>query len=470
MGNAKRYRWGRRAAAQALCVLLAGLMTAGEPITVMATNTAQMERERQEAQEQLDAANEKAQEAEARKDAAEAVMAELQSELVMLIAEISLLETDIEYKEEQIEQAQKDYDVARKKEEEQYQAMKKRIRYMYEKGETEYLDILFKVESMADLLNKSEYIADIYEYDRKMLNEYQQTKLQVEAYKDQLENDKAEMEGMQIEFEAQKKNLELTIAGKRTEIANFDEAYAQAKREAQVYTRTIAEKNAQIRQAEEEARRKAEEEARKRAEEEARLKAEEDARKKAEEDARKAEEERKSQSAQPVENAAGNNSPMPSAGSSETSGDTSPGSKSTSGTTGYGPGGSTSKSSSSYGPGVAGGSAQGRAVVDYAMKFIGNPYVYGGTSLTNGADCSGFVQSVYKNFGISLPRTSAEQRSAGRGVEYADAQPGDLICYAGHVGIYIGNGQIVHASSPKSGIKVGNATYRSILAVRRIVD
>ena len=111
-----------------------------------------------------------------------------------------------------------------------------------------------------------------------------------------------------------------------------------------------------------------------------------------------------------------------------------------------------------------------RSVANYAMQFIGNPYVYGGTSLTNGADCSGFVQSVYKNFGVSLPRSSSQQRSAGTAVDYADAQPGDIVCYAGHVGIYIGNGQIVHASSPTTGIKVGNATYRSILSVRRILN
>lgn len=468
MRSAKRYKRKKTSAGRLLCVLFAGLMAVSDPMTAMATNTAQMEREREAAQEQLDAANEKAEAAEEQKDAAEAVVNELQSELTMLIAEIALLESDIEYKEEQIKQAQKDYDAAKKKEEEQYQAMKKRIKYMYEKGETEYLDILFKVKSMSDLLNKSEYISDIYEYDRKMLEEYQQTKLQVEAYKAQLENDKAEMEGMQIEFEAQKENLELTIQSKRREISNFDEAYAKAKREAEVFARTVAEKNAQIRQAEEEARRKAEEEARRKAEEEAR-KAEE-ARKKAEEEARKRAEEESRAAERNRQESTSNTSPNAGDRDQDNTGTVTPGGSSSTQSTGYGPGGSGSKSSSSYGPGMVKGSAQGRAVVDYAMKFIGNPYVYGGTSLTNGADCSGFVQSVYKYFGISLPRTSAEQRSAGRGVEYADAQPGDLICYAGHIGIYIGNGQIVHASSPKNGIKVGNATYRSILAVRRIVD
>lgn len=116
------------------------------------------------------------------------------------------------------------------------------------------------------------------------------------------------------------------------------------------------------------------------------------------------------------------------------------------------------------------GSTLGKNIAKYACQYIGNPYVYGGTSLTKGADCSGFTFRVYKDFGYSLPRTSREQRSAGKGVEYKDAQPGDLICYDGHVGMYIGGGKIVHASSAKTGIKVSNATYRKILAVRRIIQ
>ena len=114
-------------------------------------------------------------------------------------------------------------------------------------------------------------------------------------------------------------------------------------------------------------------------------------------------------------------------------------------------------------------SGSGSSVVNYATQFVGNPYVWGGTSLTNGADCSGFVQSVYANFGVSLPRTSYEQQNAGTEVSYADAQPGDLICYDGHVAMYIGGGLIVHASTQRTGIKISNANYRPILAVRRVV-
>lgn len=113
--------------------------------------------------------------------------------------------------------------------------------------------------------------------------------------------------------------------------------------------------------------------------------------------------------------------------------------------------------------------SNGQAIVDYACQFIGNPYAWGGTSLTDGADCSGFVQSVFAHFGISLPRTTYDQIYAGVEVSYDQAMPGDLICYDGHIGIYIGNGQIVNAQNPEQGIGISPATYTTILSVRRIV-
>ena len=113
----------------------------------------------------------------------------------------------------------------------------------------------------------------------------------------------------------------------------------------------------------------------------------------------------------------------------------------------------------------------GNAVVDYAVQFVGNPYVYGGTSLTNGADCSGFVMSVYENFGVSLPHSSTADRNVGVDVGgLENAQPGDLVCYSGHVGIYIGDGQIVHASTASTGIKISDADYRTPVAVRRVIQ
>ena len=126
-----------------------------------------------------------------------------------------------------------------------------------------------------------------------------------------------------------------------------------------------------------------------------------------------------------------------------------------------------SKSAPAVGSGA--GNASGNAVASFASQFVGNPYVYGGTSLTNGADCSGFVMSVYANFGVGLPHSSSALRGAGYGVSLADAQPGDIICYSGHVGIYVGNNTIVHASTAATGIKYTSpANYKDVLAVRRI--
>lgn len=135
---------------------------------------------------------------------------------------------------------------------------------------------------------------------------------------------------------------------------------------------------------------------------------------------------------------------------------------------------SSKKSSSSSGSSSSGksysapSSTGGSAVVQYASQFVGNPYVFGGSSLTNGTDCSGFVMSVYSAFGVSLPHSSSADRSVGTAVSESDMQPGDIVCYSGHVAIYAGNGTIVHASNARDGIKYSNVNYRNILAVRRI--
>ena len=395
-----------------LCGLLTGILVCGQSAPAWAASKA--EKEKQEAQSKMEEANKKAEEAASKKNAAQSQVTRLSSDLTDLLADIQILESDMDAKEKEIKQAETDYQAAKNEEDKQYAAMKKRIQYMYEKGDTEYLDIFLKVKSMSDLLNKAEYVEDIYTYDRNMLVTFQETKQKVADYKSDLEEDKAEMEGMKLEYQEQQGQLENLIATKKKEVTNFDSQLAQAKKDAAVYAQTVEKKNQEIRRAKEE---------------EARKKAEEEARKKAEEAKKK-----------------GSAAIKTPASSKKNNKYTGP---------------SSSKSS--------GGTAEGRAIADYGLQFLGNPYVFGGTSLTNGIDCSGVVQAVYRHFGYSVPRSSSEQRSAGREVSYSEAQPGDIICYAGHVGIYIGNGQIVHASTPATGIKVGTATYRTILSVRRIV-
>lgn len=157
------------------------------------------------------------------------------------------------------------------------------------------------------------------------------------------------------------------------------------------------------------------------------------------------------------------------AGSSAAAGGSSTGSGSGSSEGSSSGGSAGSGSGSSAGQSAQTASSNGQAVVDYARQFLGNPYVYGGNSLTNGTDCSGFVKGVYAAFGINLPRTSAEQRSVGYAVSLSEIQPGDIVCYSGHVGIYAGNNTLIHASNEKTGITLTSpVTYRSVLAVRRI--
>ena len=222
---------------------------------------------------------------------------------------------------------------------------------------------------------------------------------------------------------------------------------------------------------------KAEEEARlarEEAERQAAARAAEEARKAREAEAARAAAEqeaaRKAAEKQEVKKSGAGSSAGSGSGSSAGSGSGSSAGSSSGSSTGSGSGSSTgSGSGSNAGQSTQMASSNGQAVVDYARQFLGNPYVYGGNSLTNGTDCSGFVKGVYAAFGINLPRTSSEQRSVGYAVSLSDIQPGDIVCYSGHVGIYAGNNTLIHASNEKTGITLTSpVTYRSVLAVRRI--
>ena len=392
--------------------------------TAYATSISDLQKQRQEkenqkkgTQSQLDSVNDQINDLSGEKDDVDAQISELTGQIAEIMASVSLLEDEIADTQVQIEQAQKDYDEAKAKEEAQYHAMKKRIQYLYEKGETSYLELLMEAKSWADMLNKAEYVQEIYTYDRKMLDNYAATVQEVAQLKESLEEQKSELEASEYELEQEKDSLQVSLDEQKELAADYEVQLAKAKQEAAAYKAKIKQQNAEIQKlASQEAARKAEEEARKR-----------------EEEAQK-----KKQNSQSAQNSS-NGTATASSGGSKT-----------------------------VPPKIGGGS--GRDIAQYACQFVGNPYVPGGTSLTNGADCSGFTQSVYRVYGYSIPRNSSSQRSAGREVSYEEAQPGDLICYAGHVAIYLGNGRIVHASSVKTGIKYGNATYKPILSVRRIVN
>ena len=329
-------------------------------------------------------------------------IADLDAELINIMTSIGLLDDEIAAKTADIETTQTMYDAAKEQEEAQYDAMVSLIQFLYEAGETEYLNIIFGDASFSEMLNRASYFEAISEYDQTLLEEYIDTKEQVGMLWNQLEEEKQDLELDKANMEDQKEYLDGLLAIKQQESDNFAAQISRARQEANALKVKIQQEEAELKKLQEEERRRQEEERRRQA----------------------------------------------AAASS---------------------GSYTVSSSVSDIINNASGSDLGKKIALYACQFIGNPYVYGGTSLTNGTDCSGFTYRVYKDFGYTLTRTSYQQQSVGREVSYSEAQPGDIICYSGHVGIYIGGGYIVHASSPETGIKVSKATYRPIITVRRII-
>ena len=398
----------KRIIAAGLVVILS-LSIAGQ---AFASSISDWQRQKEETQNQLDEINSSLSELEGEKSGIDAEISDISGQIVEILASIELMQEDIARKEEEIAFAEVEYEAALLREQEQYEAMKQRIRFMYEQGNHTYAQLLFESRDLSDMLNKAEYIERLYEYDRKMLEEYQETKIQIAILQEQLEAERDELEAQRYELEEEQADAEEMLAIMEAEAENYEVQIAQAKQQAAAYKALIKQQDAEIKRLQEEERKRQEEEAR-----------------------RKAEEARKNSS---------------------------------SNSTSYTP----TAAAQAFDVSMidkASGSSKGKEIAKFACPFIGNPYVAGGTSLTNGADCSGFTQSVYKNFGYKIPRNSSAQRATGREVSLGEAEPGDIVCYPGHVAIYIGNGMIVHASTERTGIKVSNVNYRPVLSVQRII-
>lgn len=373
---------------------------------------------------------------------------ELDAELVNVMIELSTLEEELSIKQDELEQTKADLEQAKEDEKNQYEAMKLRIRFMYEKGDSAMLTSLLESGSIADLLNRVEYVNEVYEYDRNLLTEYQDTKNQVAALEQQQEEYILALEAKQQEYQVARKNFETTIAQKKNEVGNFQNKLEEARALAAKYQDTINAQNTIIAQENERIEReRREREERERQERERAAAA--------------------AAAAMRASNNSGNSSGTGSSGSS--SGTGSSGNSSGTASSGGSDSGTSSTGGGNKNPGYSTG-VSGSSVVNYAMNFVGNPYVWGGKDPNTGADCSGFTSYVYAHFGINIPSYSYSQRSVGKEVSYANAQAGDLICYAGHVAIYMGNGQIVHAKGTAYGIVAyDNATYRPIITVRRVL-
>ena len=456
-----------------VCLTLAILMCGSQAVSVMADRESDLREEQAWTSQQLDATYARMSALWDQKQQLESQIESLNSDLVNVMVSIQTLENDIASKEAEIEKTQGDLTKAQNAKDKQYSSMKKRIQYLYEKGgNNAWFQMMLNADNLADLLTRAEYTQQMYEQDRESLQKYARTIEEVQKLEDQYEQEKADFETMKQEYEAQQSNLQYQLDVTRANSADCENEIAYAQQQATEYANLLAEQQAEIEQLEAE-RIAAEEEARRQAEAEAAAAA------------AAAQEAEEAQSDESYDDYSEDDSEDYSDSSDtdvqyDEDGDVVSGSSDSSSDYEYDEYGNVidsdntvdydSYSESSSSSSSSSSSGSGSSVVNYATQFVGNPYVWGGTSLTNGADCSGFVQSVYANFGVSLPRTSYEQQNAGTEVSYADAQPGDLICYGGHVAIYMGNGQIVHASNSRDGIKISdNAAYRTITSVRRLV-
>ena len=425
---------------KAILILAVLVLAVQAPLPGRASPVTRAEQERRRAEEEKSRAESEAQQLEEKLGQSRQKEQALEEELVRLLALKDILESDMEELKTQIQVADRDYRQAEEKRQRQYDILKKRIQFLYEEGDITYLDILLKAKNIGDVVSQTEYFRQLYEYDQEIIQRYEKLKQEAAGKKELLEEKQSQLEVMEEENESQQKELEGFIAARQKESSSFALELEAAQARAAQAAGEVIRKTEEIR-----ILRARQEEERIRQEKE------------------RIRQEQESAGREPG-----------SAGQESGAAGREPGGA------GREPGGAGQESGSAGtaqdSAGTAGGRSVksiggtefGRNVADYALQFVGNPYVYGGTSLTGGTDCSGYTQSVYRHFGVSIPRTSGEQAGFGREIPYEEMEPGDLVCYSGHVAMYIGGGRIVHASSRKEGIKVSNdPAYRTIVSIRR---
>lgn len=332
-----------------------------------------------------------------------------------ILAAQKKLQTDITNKQAEIEQNQKDLAAAQEKQQEQYDAMKKRIQFMYENSaEDNIWTAIIESNGITDMLNRIEYVSDVYDSDRALMDSYQAAVEQVKEIGTKLDNDMNELTAMQDDYEKQQADVEAAIVALENQKEQYASQIAQAQQQADNYQNIITAQGKIIQ-----------------------------------------EQEAAAAAAAAAAARANSSSSSPSYDGG-----------------GAGKGGSIASDYAAGGgknPGASTG-VSGSSVVSYAMQFVGNPYVWAGNSLTNGVDCSGFVHEVYAHFGISTPRYSQAFKSVGQAVSFDNIQPGDVVVYPGHVAIYAGGGVIVEAQSTKAGITANRSVQcHTILAIRRLV-
>lgn len=388
-------------------------------LNIFASNVSNIQQQINQNQNALNEVNNQLSKYEAERDEYQTYLDDQKAEMMNLMKDIVFFEEAIASKAEAIEKATADLEEANRQREEQYQSMMVHIQYMYERGDDNLIALILSGKDFGDMLNRAEYVDHLYEYDQSLLTNYDNLVRDINTMRETLEAEKAEYIVQQQAVEAQRVELNRIMAELEDKIEDYDQLVAQAQAKAKAYKQQIAAGQKQIdiikKQQEEEARRQ-----------QLLL--------------------QQQNQSQGNTTAGGSTNTNNSNGTNNGAGDT------------------------------VSGSGTGADIAEYALQFVGNPYVWGGVSLTNGADCSGFIMAVYAQHGYSLPHSSFSMRSSGKSVSLSEAQAGDIICYSGHVALYIGNGRIVHAKNSDYGIVTDNVYYGwggaspTVLAVRRIIN
>lgn len=447
-----------------LCLSLIFALAAAQVMPVAAARKDEVQAEKANTQSKLSATESKEAELEEKKNSLLGEIDSLDQNLVQVIAQIDILKGEISDKEGAITETKENLAEAEADRDEQYAAMKKRIQYLYENGGSDaWAQMLLEVNSITDLLSKAEYTEKMYQFDRDELEKLRDTVQQVTDLGNQLEQEKAELEEMKQAQEDQQVNLEAALEEKKAVASDYETQIANVQAQADEYRSLIEEQNAELQRIQEEEARQAAEA--KKAKEKAAKEAEAAAQRQAQQNSANTESNTNTNNNGNTNNNNNNDDEEEIEAPSNNGG----------GGNNYVPEPETPSYEEPEEEQGGGSSATGDAVVAYASQFIGNPYVYGGNSLTNGIDCSGFTQQVFAHFGYSISRTSDSQAGDGRGISYSQSRAGDIIVYSGHVAILTGDGGIVHASNsapyPQGGIKYSsNALYRPYIAVRRIVN
>lgn len=447
-----------------LCLSLIFALAAAQVMPVAAARKDEVQAEKANTQSKLSATESKEAELEEKKNSLLGEIDSLDQNLVQVIAQIDILKGEISDKEGAITETKENLAEAEADRDEQYAAMKKRIQYLYENGGSDaWAQMLLEVNSITDLLSKAEYTEKMYQFDRDELEKLRDTVQQVTDLGNQLEQEKAELEEMKQAQEDQQVNLEAALEEKKAVASDYETQIANVQAQADEYRSLIEEQNAELQRIQEEEARQAAEA--KKAKEKAAKEAEAAAQRQAQQNSANTESNTNTNNNGNTNNNNNNDDEEEIETPSNNAG----------GGNNYVPEPETPSYEEPEEEQGGGSSATGDAVVAYASQFIGNPYVYGGNSLTNGIDCSGFTQQVFAHFGYSISRTSDSQAGDGRGISYSQSRAGDIIVYSGHVAILTGDGGIVHASNsapyPQGGIKYSsNALYRPYIAVRRIVN